>query len=347
MLTQKQVKEIRDYLDKAQNPIFFFDNDEDGLCSYLLLRRYSEKGKGVPIKSFPELSLDYFRKVIELNADYIFILDKPLVSKEFFEEAQKYNIPIVWIDHHPFEVEVPKFVNYYNPILNEDKSNEPVTVLCYQITKRKDDLWILVAGSLGDKFVPEEYIIFKKQYPELSINSKNAWDIYYKSEIGKIARLMSFGLKDSISNVVLMMKFLVGVKIPHEVLEENSKNKQLHKRFNEIEKKYKKLILEAEEKSKNYKKLILFEYSGETAVSSDLSNRLMYLFPKRVVFVIRIKGSEAKISGRGPNVREIYLEAIKDFSNARGGGHEVAIGGQFQKEDLEKFKKKIVERVEK
>ncbi len=347
MLTQKQLKEIKDYLERAQNPIFFFDNDEDGLCSFLLLRRYIGRGKGVSIKSFPELSLDYFRKVHEFNADYIFILDKPLVSKEFFDEAAKYNIPIVWIDHHPIEIEIPKFVNYYNPLLNKNKSNEPVTILCYQITKRKDDIWILIAGGLGDKVIPKEYAIFKKQYPEISINSKDAWDVYYKSEIGKIARMMSFGLKDKISNVVLMMKFLIDVKTPYEVLEESGKNRQLHKRFNEIEKKYKKLILEAEEKSKNYKNLILFEYSGDTAVSSDLSNKLMYLFPKRVIFVIRIKDNEAKVSGRGLNVREVYLEAIKNFKYAYGGGHDVAIGGQFQKDDLEKFKKRVVKIVEK
>ena len=30
--TEKQIKEIRDHLDRAQNPVFFFDNDPDGLC---------------------------------------------------------------------------------------------------------------------------------------------------------------------------------------------------------------------------------------------------------------------------------------------------------------------------
>ena len=84
MLTKKQIDEIRQHLDKAQNPVFFFDNDPDGLCSFLLLQRYIERGKGVPIKSFPELTEDYFRKVNELNADYIFILDTPVVSQDFF-----------------------------------------------------------------------------------------------------------------------------------------------------------------------------------------------------------------------------------------------------------------------
>ncbi|HUS50602.1 MAG TPA: hypothetical protein VMZ91_10585, partial [Candidatus Paceibacterota bacterium] len=64
------MEEIKEHLDKSQNPLFFFDNDVDGLCSFLLLQRYIGRGKGVPIKSFPEMTADYFRKINELNADY-------------------------------------------------------------------------------------------------------------------------------------------------------------------------------------------------------------------------------------------------------------------------------------
>ena len=58
MLTENQIEEIKEHLDKAQNPLFFFDNDGDGLCSFLLLQRFIKKGKGVAIKSFPELTPD-------------------------------------------------------------------------------------------------------------------------------------------------------------------------------------------------------------------------------------------------------------------------------------------------
>lgn len=137
MLTTKQVKEISEHLEKAQNPIFFFDNDPDGLCSFLLLQRYIGKGKGVSITSFPELMPEYFRKIKELNADYVFILDKPVVSPAFFEEVNKVNLPVVWIDHHITGKIIPEFVHYYNPVLNKNKTEEPVTALSYQITKRK------------------------------------------------------------------------------------------------------------------------------------------------------------------------------------------------------------------
>ena len=78
MLTEKQIEEIKEHLEKAQNPIFYYDNDADGLCSYLLLRRYLGRGKGVVVRSFPELNKDYARKAQQLGSDYVFILDKPV-----------------------------------------------------------------------------------------------------------------------------------------------------------------------------------------------------------------------------------------------------------------------------
>ncbi len=342
MLTKKQVKEIKEHLEKAQNPLFFFDNDQDGLCSFLLLQRCIGRGKGVSIKSFPDLIPEYFRKVKELGADYIFILDKPLVSQSFFEEARKVNLPIIWIDHHKVDKKnIPDFVNYYNPTSNKKKSSEPVTALCYQITKRKEDLWIAVVGCISDGFVPSFYEDFEKKYPDLSIKSQKAFDIFYKSDIGKITRILGFGLKDTTTNVVNMMKFLIKAKNPHEVLEENSKTHSFHQRFSQIDSKYRELLKKAINIGKNSGKILFFQYSGDLSISSNLSNELSYLFPEKLVVVAYVKGIKANISIRGKNARKIILKSIEGLENALGGGHEVAVGGQIKVEDIEKFKENI------
>ena len=96
MLTQKQVEEIREHLDKAQNPLFFFDNDNDGLISFLLLQRFIERGKGVVVKGGKGLGENYFRKINELNPDYVFILDVPMVEKEFLKKWLK-NMELIFI----------------------------------------------------------------------------------------------------------------------------------------------------------------------------------------------------------------------------------------------------------
>src|SRR3989344_2168231 len=100
MFTPQQEKELKEHLEKAQNPVFYYDNDADGLCSYLLLRRYLGRGKGVAVKSYPDLNAQYASKAKEFNSDYVFVLDKPLLSQEFVKEIDEMQIPLVWIDHH-------------------------------------------------------------------------------------------------------------------------------------------------------------------------------------------------------------------------------------------------------
>ena len=340
MLTKKQINEIREHLEKAQNPVFFYDNDPDGLCSFLLLRRYLKRGKGVAIKSFPEMNTEYSRKAVELNADYIFILDKPVVSKAFFEEVKKFNIPVVWIDHHEVQVEIPEFIFYYNPIIRKKKSNEPVTYLCYKITEKKDDLWIAIAGCISDRFVPEFYSEFEKSFPDLSVKSKNASNIFYKSQIGKIANLFSFGLKDTTTNVIKMVKFLTGVKSPYEVLEETSQNKNMHLRFKQIYRKYSKLVEKAKAVVSD-DKILFFQYGGDMSISADLSNELSFLFPKKIIVVVYVSGVRANISVRGDKIRSKFLKVLKTIESASGGGHENAVGARMKIEDVEKFREEF------
>lgn len=343
MLTNKQIDEIIEHLNNAQNPVFFFDNDQDGLCSFLLLQKYLGRGKGFPIKT-PSLTKEYFRKIEEFHSDYIFILDNPNVSEEFVEEVEKRNIPIVWIDHHEISPEkIPKYINYYNPLFNEDKKNEPTTYLCYKITKRKEDIWIAIIGCISDYFVPEFYKEFSKDYSDLCLNSKDAFEILYGSEIGKLARIFGFALKDKTSNVISMMKFLMNAKNPYDILEENNKNKSLHKKFQEIDKKYQKFLEKAKKNISG--ELVIFKYAGGTSMSSDLANGLKFLFPNKIIFVIYTKGAKMNISGRGKNVRDLISKAIDGLETATGGGHENAVGAQIRKEDIKEFEKRIRELV--
>ncbi len=342
MLTKKQVEEIREHLQHANEPLFLFDNDPDGLSSFLLLQKYVKKGKGFPIKSFPDLNETYFRKVQELNPDYVFILDKPLVSKDFFERVHEVHIPIVWIDHHDMDKnKIPNYVHYYNPLFNRKKTDEPVTALCYQINPDKNLDWLATVGCVSDRFYPKYYKDVKKKYPDLTIDSEDAFDIFYNSQIGKIARMFSFGLKDRTTNVINMLRFLMKTNTPYEILSDSSLNKGMHRRFDEIESKYQKLIGKALNYVKENNKVLFFQYSGTLSISADISNYLSYKFPNKTIVVIYVTGIKANISVRGKNIREKVLKAIGGLPMATGGGHEDATGAQVQIADVETFKKRF------
>src|SRR3989338_9822623 len=348
MLNEIQISQIKEHLNNAQNPLFFFDNDPDGLCSFILLQKYIGRGKGFPVKSSP-LDKNYLRKINELNPDYLFILDIPVVLEEFFEEIKKINLPVVWIDHHNTEKsKIPDFVNYYNPLLEKDFPSS-TTYLCYEATKKKEDLWITIAGSISDNFVPEVYEEFKKIYPDLSLDSSDAFEILYNSRIGVIANLLNCGLKDKTTNVIKMIKFLMNVKSPYDVLEKTPKNREMHEKFEIINKKLKKFLERAQEEANASDKLVFFEYGGDTSMSAEISNRLKYFFPGRIIFVAYVSEGFVNISGRGEKVKRILEKTLKqgNFENARGGGHENAVGARIMKKDLDAFREKIKEFVNK
>ena len=336
MLTEKQIIEIRKVLESSVNPLFYFDNDQDGLSSYLLLRRFLGKGNGVPVKTSP-LDMSYFRRINEFEPDIIFILDQPTVSDEFFSEVEKEGLRVVWIDHHETDLEtIPSWVEYYNPLYNETKENNPTTYLSYQITNRKEDLWLGVLGCIADKYIPDYYSEFLEKYPDLGIESNEAFEIFYNSEIGKIARMVGSGLKDRTTNVNYMIKFLISVKTPYEVLLEKKENRLMHKRFNELDSKFKKLIDKAKT-SKIENDVLFFKYSGETSMSADLANKLSYLFSDKYIVVAFVKGGRVNLSIRGRGVRDKVASAISEFSLATSGGHEDAVGAQLNLEDVDKF----------
>jgi single-stranded DNA-specific DHH superfamily exonuclease len=345
MLKKKELEEIREHLERAQNPVFMFDNDTDGLCSFLLLQRHYKRGKGVCIKSFPALDENYFKRAEDLGADYIFILDKPVISKEFFLRAREVNIPVVWIDHHKIDIEtIPEFVHYYNPLYST-KTSEPVTAICYEIVKRnKNDLWLAIVGGIADHYLPTYYSKFQKRYPDLAISLKKVmpFDVLYNSEIGRVANLLNNGLKDTTTNVVLMLKFLMKVKSPYEVMEETKENHTMHYRSKGINKKYNRL-LERAKVNLDATNLLFFRYAGDLSISGELSNELGYLYPKKIVVVAFAGGSKVNLSIRGKNVLDKFEIAIKNIKGGRGGGHKDAVGGQLHLDDLDKFIEKMRE----
>lgn len=346
MLSDKEINSIKEHLERAQNPLFFFDNDNDGLASFLLLRRYIDRGKGIAIKSFPDLDSSYYRRVRELNPDYVFILDKPSVSTDFLEKVKRDNIPIVWIDHHQVEKPTDDKIHYYNPYYT-DGNCEPVSYLSYKITKKKSDIWLAIIGCVSDCFLPDFYNEFIEKYPELSIKDpKSAFQILYDTEIGHIARMLDFGLKNTTTQVVNMLKFLMYTKNPIDILQENLKTKQIHKRYSEINSRYQKLMEKARNDAKE--KLVYFQYGGNLSLSANLANQLNYEHPKKVIVVVYLKSDVANISLRGPgNILKLTKEAIKNIDGATGGGHVQATGAKMSVSDLPKFKESIEKLVEK
>ena len=340
MLTPTQLEEIRNQLETAQNPLFFYDNDVDGLCSFLILRRALDRGKGVVIKSFPDLKAQYTKKINELNPDTIIILDKAELSEEFVNHAEEKGIPIIWIDHH--ETKTPQKTIQKTSYYTSYPSAEPTSYIAQKIFNRPQDLWLAIIGCIGDVYMPSFAKEFSQENPDLLPKNTDAFTALQTTTIGKMARMLNFGLMDTTTNILKLIKYLFKATTPYDLLEENSSTKQFHKRVNQLEEFFQKQIQKAESKFDPKSKVLFFTYSGNTSMSSEIANRLAFIHKDKLIIVAFLRPEKANISVRGKNALKITKAVTKNILGATGGGHEEATGAMVPISDFKKFKKEIL-----
>ena len=354
MLTQNQINEIREELDNCARPIFLYDDDQDGLCSFLQFYKYKKEGKGIIVKTTPRLGTVFVNKVKEYGPDKIFILDLAIVEQDFLDEMK---VPVIWIDHHgPFERDN---VKYFNPRVSKWEDNHPTSYMCHQVVQQDLEasdaehriyLWIATIGCIADWFVPPFIDDFKKQYPDLIDRPyKNAGDIIYNTKLGLLTRIFAFVLKGKTNDVMKSIKVMTRIESPYEILnKETAQGKYIYRRYEEANKMYEPLIKDVLRTAENTdEKLAVFKYSDDrTSFTSELSNEAIYRFPSKIILIAREKNEEMKCSIRSsklilPPLVEKCLVGLEGY----GGGHEHACGLNVKTKDFEEFVKRLREMI--
>lgn len=343
MLTKNQIEEFRDYLKKAENPLFFFDDDPDGLCSYLILKKYIGKGKGVVLKTKSMLTIDFYRKIEEYCPDYVFILDIPIVNQDFLD---KINVPVIWLDHHqPLE---RSRVHYYNPMLNKPKDNKPTTYYANEIAENKF-LWLATVGTISDWFYPSFAKEFSKLYPNiLPKNVKEANQAIFDSKLGDLIMTFASILKGPTSKVHRMASLLLTIDDPNELVENiTPRSKFINKEVAKLKKEYEYMLkqLEAQKPTKD-KLFMVYLPTSKNSFTSQISNFMIYKYPKKVIMVIRQKDDSMIMSVRSSKqkIEKIFRESL-DGLEGFGGGHDLACGGTIIKEQFEIFLSRFKEKL--
>lgn len=332
MITEEEIKKIREYLKKAENPLFFYDDDPDGLASYLLLKKYIDKGIGIPIKSAPSLDDIYLRKIRENSPDYVFILDKPILSQEFIDQV---NVPIIYIDHHP--IQDLKGIKYFNPRKHDDNDNRPTSYWCYRITGQ--NLWIAMCGIVGDWYIPKIIREFKKEFPDLVKKTKDPAELMFKTQLGKLIKIFAFLLKGKVSDVRKNVRVLEKIEGPYEILNQTTpRGKFIHKHFEKINKVYEKLLNQAKSQATRSKLLVFIYPSTKHSLTGSLSNELLFNYPNKIIVIGREKFDAVVMSFRSRDVIiPPLLEKALENLEGHGGGHDHACGGGVKREDFSKF----------
>ncbi|MEM4336596.1 MAG: DHH family phosphoesterase [Candidatus Woesearchaeota archaeon] len=331
MLSEKEIKLIKKELEECKNPIFFFHDDADGLCSFLLLRKYKGEGDWKIVKSTPVIEGSFAKFVLEEH-DKIFILDISIVEEEFIEKVKK---DLVWIDHH-----TPQHVfkvKYFNPRIKNPDEYTPVSLICYDVVK--ENMWLGAIGSIADYCMPPFFDTFAKKYCSLVGKTKHLDKILYETKLGELIRIFNFSLKGKSSDIKKAVNIFLKLKEPEEILTpKNSDTQWVIKRYKKIKEEYDALLSRA--LKRKYEEVLVFIYKEEKySFTGDIINELMYRIPNKKIYIAgREKSGYMRISLRSKkiNILPVLQEAFK-YVEGSGGGHPYACGATIKKKDFRRF----------
>ncbi len=341
MLTNKEIGFLRKKLQEIKSPLFIHDNDGDGLSSYLLLYRYKQEGKGVPLRTSHLLDSSFIPKINQYLFDAVFVLDISRVDQDFIDDVK---VPVYWIDHHqPLE---RKKVKYYNPRKKDPHAYIPTTRMAFQISERKkEDLWIAMVGCLADFHIPNFKDKFIKAYPDLMDKDADISTALFKNKIGILVKLFFFILKGSSSEAKKSISALRKVKSPYEILNQSSPaGKFVYKKFAKVNREYEEVLADAKKQIKKNKPFIIYEYQDRKwSFTANLANELTAFNQDKVVIIARKHDGKIKASLRakvGANILDPLKKALEGVEG-RGGGHFNACGAVIAKDDWPRFLKEF------
>lgn len=333
-LSQEQLQELKQIFDSSTRPVILFDNDPDGLASFLLIYKHIREGRGIPVKNIHDLGEDIAQKVNDYGPDLVIIVDIPFINQDFID---KIKARIIWVDHHP--VIERKGLEYFNSRSSDPRDNRPTSYWIYKALK--ENLWIAMVGIIADWFLPEQEIIdeFIKAYPDLlSPDIKKPEIALHDSKLGELIKIIAFNLKGKTSDVIKSIKVFTRIKDPYEILEQKtSGGKFIYKKYDRLKENYNELMTQVKVKPQD--KLVLFVYDNpDYSFSKEMSNELIYKYPDKIILVAWEYHGEYKCSLRSTKIElpALINKALEGLTGY-GGGHEHASGACVKISDFRDF----------
>lgn len=332
MIPDTELKKLRNLILNAENPLYLFDDDQDGLCSFLIFWRATKKGKGIALKGPPQKNI--IMKNLRRTNDLLVILDKPTLKDEDLEDVE---IPIVYVDHHPLmEITKEKFY-YFNPKIKDP--NDELSTSYWVYKAMQSDLWLSAIGTISDWHIPDYTKELQNQFPDIFTKINEPGDAIFDSPFGILSKSFLFSLKGKSDEVKQCINTLTRIESPYEILNQTtSRGKFIYKHYEKMNKSYEKTLKEAMKASDNKEFLIYISPSEQDSFTSLISNELVYRNPTKIIIIARVKGEKANISLRSwkLNLQPIVKKTLEHVQGS-GGGHMHACGANINSNDLDIF----------
>lgn len=346
MIPEAKLEEFRGFLRAAERPLFLFDDDPDGLCSFLLLQRFCQKGVGIPTSHKGEDSWHSLLAEVSTYApDLIVFLDVAVLEKRFLSQLP---CRVLHLDHHPPLQLRRRDYFYYNPRLWDDQHREPTSYWAYHISQ--GSLWVAMVGMVADWFPFLCAEAFRKEYPSLLPPISSPGEAYFDTPLGQLVKIFAFVLKGKREDVQSCITALLSVGDPFEILEQKSAaGKRVFQYAQGVLRRYERRVQDAMEMhaslhGKKEEWVFVYTYADQRdSFTSLLSNELIYRLPEELVLVGRVKEGETVMSVRSRTVAlpERIASALQGL-HGHGGGHDNACGAMVRNSEFSLFVERLL-----
>jgi single-stranded-DNA-specific exonuclease len=364
---EEVAKRILEAIEKKERILIYGDADLDGVCSVIILRdAIRNLGGKIDAIYFPDRELEGYgisEKALNSLSKFspaLFIsLDCGISNFKEIEMAKSLGFFMIVIDHHEVLDEIPKADIIVDPKQKDDKYpfKELATVgivfkLAEKILRekmtnslRKSFLELVALATLADMMpqVNENKILTEEGLEYLKNSWRPAFQVFSKifdlpREITKIISILN--VRDVENNLPASYRLLTepDFKKAEELIEKLIQKSKERKR--EVEK-----ILETIESKIKEEDKIIFEGSKDWSFStiSIIASQLCQKYQKPT-FIYKMFEKESQGTVRVPT----GIDSVKLMKKCKDllisfGGHPAASGFRIKNENLEKFKKCLVE----
>jgi len=317
-------------------------NDLDGIASAVFLEKILEaKDKKLDFLNFLEYDKEKFSSYLDLLKDKgitkLFLTDFSAdgIDLELFEKLRR-SFDVFLIDHHPVN---PELQYKHNIIKTNSSDCSAITIydLGKEIIDRDEWNWLACAAIFSDMSYknPENMNFIQRVYPDFPTDE---FDMA-SSNVGMISRKISTAL-------IYYSKDLMRV---YELIKDKNLE-ELSRAFEIVEGEIDKLVNEFNENAEFFpeKKLYYYKINPVFNVSSYVCTLVSKYRPEfSFVCVSDLGGEFLKVSSRNQSLKEdmgaLMKKGIRGLNNAVAGGHVPAAAARFKKEDLERFKRNLLE----
>lgn len=305
--------------------------DIDGICSGALVKIALERLKIKDSMLFSGSYKDLSVILQNVKSDKTIIADIG-VSSNFVRFLAN---PTLIIDHHMIKDDINRDdIIFINPRLINQDVYQPASYIVYKLMDGVVDLqdkeWLVVLGIAGDYAFEDCKDILRKWS-----NAKSRDELLEKTEIGKAAFFLTGAIFEL--GVEKVMEILLTTKDFHSLLE----NKEVRNAGNIYKRSYEKDKEKFWKKSESIGKIIFsIIRPAHEGMGSAIVNEVSRKNPNKIILLLEDLGDKYDIDARYHG-SDVYLDKLME-KTCGGGGHRHAAGGLIDKNDLERFKKRVM-----